>query len=230
MHVPAERLAQMTASIERLERQVRRQRWALTAVGLIGGGMFMAAAAPAIPDVIQAHAIRIVDASGKPRILIGAPTPGEGRKRQDAQTASIVVLGPDGSDRLVLGEEPGAMIGGKVYPRIHGGYGLLLHNAAGDERGSVSYLDNGRGIISLDRPGGDAVEMVTNEESGFAGLTVNYASTLGRYAEGIRIGTKNDTAWISLEDRAGGERARLAVSGKEAPKLVAQPAGARPAD
>jgi hypothetical protein len=71
---------------------------------------------------------------------------------------------------------------------------------------------------------------VTNEQTGFAGLTVNYDSGLGHYAEGVRLGTKGDVAWLSLEDRSEGERARLAVSGKEAPKLVTRPQGAAPAE
>jgi len=215
--------------LDRLERTVRRQRLMLGAVALGGGAALLMALAPTGPGTIEAQAIRIVDASGKPRILIGAPPPSDGRQRKDAQTASIVVLGSDGADRLVLGEEPPVLVDGKTYPRIASAYGLLIHDAKGNERGGFAFLDNGRAVMSLDRPGGDAVLLTANDQTGFAGLVVNYQNPLGKYAEGLRMGTKADTAWLSLQDRADGERARLAVEGKAAPKLIARPAGAPPA-
>lgn len=215
--------------LARLERTIRRQRLTLGALGLGGAAALLMALAPAAPGTIEAQAIRIVDASGKPRILIGAAPPTEGRQRKDAQTASIVVLGPDGADRLVLGEEPPVLVDGKTYPRIASAYGLLIHDAKGNERGGFSFLDNGRAILSLDRPGGDAVLLTANDKTGFAGLVVNYQNPLGKYAEGLRMGTQADTVWLSLQDRAEGERARLAVEGKAAPKLITRPVGAPPA-
>ncbi|MGN6819402.1 MAG: hypothetical protein ACTHJR_12100 [Sphingomonas sp.] len=215
--------------LDRLERTIRRQRMMLGGLGLAGAAALLMALAPAAPGTIEAQGIRIVDAAGKPRILIGAPPPKEGRQRQDAQTASIVVLGPDGADRLILGEEPPVLVGGKAYPRIASAYGLLIHDAKGNERGGFAFLDNGRAVMSLDRPGGDAVLLTANDQTGFAGLVVNYQNPLGKYAEGLRMGTKDDTAWLSLQDRAEGERARLAVEGQAAPKLIARPAGAPPA-
>jgi len=215
--------------LDRLERTVRLQRLMLVAAGLGGAAALSMALAPAAPRTIEAQAIRIVDASGKPRILIGAPPPADGRQRKDAGTASIVVLGPDGADRLVLGEEPPVLVDGKAYPRIADAYGLLIHDAKGNERGGFSFLDNGRAILSLDRAGGDAVLLTANDKTGFAGLVVNYQNRLGKYAEGLRMGTQADTVWLSLQDRAEGERARLAVDGKAAPKLITRAAGAPPA-
>ncbi len=217
------------ARIARLEVQLRRQRLALLALGGAGVIAIAGSAALPAPATIESQAIRIVDATGKPRILIGAPPPAQGRKRSDAQTASLVVLGPNGEDRVILGEAPDPRIAGKSYPRVAASYGLVLHDASGSERGAMSWLDNGRGVVALDRAGGDAVAMIVNENSGFAGLTVNYANPIGKYAEGARIGTRGDTAWLSLEDRAEGERARLAVEGTRAPALVTRPAGAPPA-
>jgi hypothetical protein len=172
---------------------------------------------------LHVQRITIVDSAGHPRILIGAPPSIEGRMRKDAQTASIVVLGPDGADRLVLGESPNPIIQGRVYPRIASSYGLLLHDITGSERGGVSFLDNGRGVISLDRPGQDAVEMVVNDKTGFAGLTVNYQRPIGEYVEGVRIGTKGDTAWWALSDAKEQERAAIRVRGVEKPDLELKP-------
>ncbi len=165
--------------LEQLERQVRRQRLMLIAGGIAGGAALLTGFAAGPADLIETKAIRIVDAAGTPRILIGAPAPSDGRVRKDGQTASVVVLGPDGQDRVVLGEAPNPRLDGKSYPRVAASYGLVISDKNGSERGAVNYLDNGRGVIALDRPGGDAVSMIVNEQSGFAGFTVNYANPLG---------------------------------------------------
>lgn len=215
--------------LTRLERTVRRQRLGLIALGLGAGSAMLVAATSSRPGTIEARAIRIVDATGKPRILLGAPTPAEGRERQDGQTASLVVLGPDGRDRVILGEAPNPRLEGRTFPRVAAAYGLTIHNAQGSERGGMNYLDNGRGVIALDRPGGDAVALIVNEQSGFAGLTVNYAAPLGQHKEAVRIGSRGDTAWVAMQDREEAERARLAIEGTAAPALQVRAAGAAPA-
>lgn len=210
--------------LQALERTVRWQRRALLAVAALGAGLALAGFTAGRPDLIETRAIRIVDEAGRPRILIGAPPPAAGRNRTDGQTASLVVLGPNGEDRVILGEEPEPHIGGSTYPRVDAGYGLVIHDGQGSERGAFSFLDNGRGVVALDRPGGDAVALIVNDRSGFAGLTVNYANPIGSYAEGVRIGTHEDEAWLSLQDRPQTERARLSVAGDAAPALISRPA------
>ncbi|WBY07729.1 hypothetical protein PIB19_20990 [Sphingomonas sp. 7/4-4] len=59
--------------IARLERSLARHRAGLAVIGLVAIGVVVAGFAPGTPNVIEAQAIRIVDAAGKPRILIGAP-------------------------------------------------------------------------------------------------------------------------------------------------------------
>jgi hypothetical protein len=208
-----------------LETQVRRQRIALVALGLAGAACLLMALAPA-SSVIDARAIRIVDDLGRPRILIGAPPPSDGRTRKDAQTSSIVFLNENGIDRLIIGQAPAPRIAGRTYPRIANGYGVALHDEHGSERGGMAFLDNGRGVVALDRAEGDAVALIANDKTGFAGLTVNYENRVGQYQEGVRIGTKGDEAWLSLQDRAQRERARLSTSGPASPMPVTHPARA----
>src|SRR3569833_3668180 len=81
--------------LARLARQVRRQQVDMLAMGLVaGGGLLAAFSSP--QKTIEAQAVRIVDATGKPRILIGAPPPKVGRLRKDGQTASSEILGDAG--------------------------------------------------------------------------------------------------------------------------------------
>jgi hypothetical protein len=78
------------------------------------------------------------------------------------------VLGPDGANPVILGEALNPRLDGRSYPRVAAAYGLVLH-AKGSERGAVQYLDNGRGVMALDRPGGDAVALIANEKTGLPG-------------------------------------------------------------
>lgn len=214
---------ELEAKLAGLQKQLRRQRVAIVTLTLSGAGLLTAGFAQPVPDTLTVKGIRVVDGEGRPRILIGAPPPIEGRVRTDAQTASLVVLGPDGRDRVILGESPNPHLGGKTYPRIDAAYGMVIHDQAGSERGAMAFLDNGRGVVTLDRPGGDAVAMLVNDRTGFAGVTVNYANPIGQYAEGVRLGTRDDTAWLAMGDRSETERARLAVEGAAAPNLKTSP-------
>ncbi|RPD45636.1 hypothetical protein DNI29_15860 [Hymenobacter sediminis] len=132
-------------------------------------------------EYLHVRGITITDAAGKPRILIGAPNETTGRQRKDAPTASLVVLGPDGQDRVILGVAPDPVLQGKAYPRIAASYGLTMHDKTGQERSGMSFLDNGRGVIALDRQNQDAVEMIVNDKTGIAGLTMSYERPFGQY-------------------------------------------------
>ncbi|PJJ60283.1 hypothetical protein [Hymenobacter chitinivorans] len=217
-------LASLQHRIDLLEKQLKRQRL----LGILGGLALLAAAlssfVAARPPYLHVRGITVEDAAGKARILIGAPAETAGRRRKDAGTASLVVLGPKGQDRLILGEAPNPVLQGKVYPRIAASYGLTIHDSTGQERGGMSFLDNGRGVIALDRHNQDAVELIVNDKTGFAGLTMNYERPFGQYKEAVRIGTKGTEVWWALSDTAETERASLYIRDAAAPKLSVVPA------
>jgi hypothetical protein len=205
--------------IEKLENQLKRQRLISLLGALLVVGVGMSSFMAGNSQYLHVRGITITDAAGKPRLLLGAPNETTGRKRKDAPTASLVVLGPDGQDRVILGEAPNPVIQGKTYPRIAASYGLTIHDQTGQERGGMSFLDNGRGIIALDRANQDAVEMIVNDKTGFAGLTMNYERPLGQYKEAVRIGTKGQEVWLALSDTSEQERASLYVQDANAPTL-----------
>jgi hypothetical protein len=211
--------------VSQLEKQVKRQRLigAACALCLLGAGFtsFVTKA----PAYLRVRGLTVVDSQGKARILIGAPAETTGRRRKDAATASLVILGPQGQDRVILGEAPNPVLHGKTYPRIAPSYGMTIHDSTGQERGGMAFLDNGRGVIALDRQNQDAVEMVVNDKSGFAGLTMNYERPFGQYKEAVRIGTKGPQVWWALSDTSEAERASLRVLDAQAPSLILRPAG-----
>lgn len=215
--------ADLLSRVQYLEKQLKRQRLAGVIVFVLATVAGITGFVASSPTYLRVRGITVVDERGRARILIGAPTATATRTRKDAATAAVVVLGPNGRDRLILGENPNPVIQGKVYPRIAPSYGLTIHDSAGQERGGMAFLDNGRGVIALDRPNQDAVELVVNDKTGFAGLTMNYERPFGQYQEAVRIGTKGREVWWALSDSSR-ERAGIHVKGTQPPQLKLQDA------
>jgi hypothetical protein len=191
--------AELSQQVRSLRRQVR-----VLQVGLLLlASTVLLAAMPAARDVIRAKGLIIVDAQGRERILLGAPVPSvTGRKV--AATESLVFRSESGADRVILGESPSPVIGGKVYPRIGAAWGMVLAGPAGDERGGMTYLDSGRVAFALDRPTGDAIGLMVDDKSGFAGMLINYDSgKLGTYTGAFRVGTSGSHVFVEATNIDG---------------------------
>jgi hypothetical protein len=206
--------------LERLERFVRAIKilFLLGFVAIatvIGFAKFTSASAPD-DKILRVRGIVIEDATGHPRMLIGAPVSNQGRKRQDAVTG-FVLLGEDGTDRLTIGSADYDQVNGTIQHRIAKGIGVLLNDANGNERGGFGFLDNGRVTLGLDRAHGEEGAFLTvNDEDGFAGVVVKdvgscVVTSFGNSAEN---GTR-----LLLRDRACADRVFLGVKDSAAPKL-----------
>lgn len=164
-------------------------------------------------NILRVRGLVIEDAEGKSRILIGAPFPKvQERYRQDSTTTAIVFLDPQGHDRLTLGEEPEPQVGGKVIAtahRIAPGFGVVIHDGEGNERGAYGWLANGRALITLDRPGLDAWAAVVDDKTGFAGIRIEYPPGVAADSNGIELGTNGGKASLRLLDTRQKERAVL---------------------
>lgn len=165
--------------------------------------------------VLRTKGLVIEDSHGRARVLLGAPLPSVSeRTRQDASTTSMVFLDEQGHDRLTLGEEPEPQIAGKVSQTMHRiapGFGVVIHDGNGDERGTYGWLAAGRALITLDRPGLDAWAAVVDDKTGFAGMRVEYPPDVARDSNAIEIGTKGRQAFVRLQDMKEKDRAVFAL-------------------
>lgn len=199
-----------------LEKSGSRLRWIcgiqLILLGVMGVLMIQGHLKDTHP-VLRTRGLVIEDTQGRPRILLGAPFPKvPERTRQDSQTTSMVFLDEKGHDRLTLGEEPEPQIGGKVSTVLHRiapGFGVVIHDGEGNERGAYGWLANGRALITLDRPGLDAWAALVDDKTGFAGMRVEYAPDVARDSNGIEIGTKGRSAFVRLVDTKEKDRSAL---------------------
>ena len=171
--------------------------------------------AAASARVIRAQGLIIEDSHGRARILLGAPFPNVAeRVRRDASTASMLFLDEKGHDRLTLGEEPEPQVGGKVSSKVHRiaqGFGVVIHDEDGNERGTYGWLSNGRALITLDRPGLDAWAAIVDDKSGFAGMRVEYPPDVAWDSNAIEIGTRGKQAFVKLQNTEQRDRAVFAL-------------------
>jgi hypothetical protein len=127
----------------------------------------------------------------------------------------MVFLDAQGNDRLTLGEEPDPQVGGKVLSNVHRiapGFGVVIHDGQGNERGAYGWLANGRALITLDRPGLDAWAAVVDDKTGFAGMRIEYPPHVARDSNGIEVGTSGGNAFFRLLDTKEKERAVLQLA------------------
>lgn len=166
--------------------------------------------------ILHVRGIVIEDATGHPRLLIGAPISNQGRKRQDELTG-LVLLGEDGTDRLTVGTAADVQINGKMEPRIAKGVGFLLNDAIGNERGGFGLLDNGRVTLGLDRAHGEEGAFLTvNDEDGFAGLIVK---DLGSCVVTSFGNSRENGTRLLLRDSACADRVLLGMKDSATPRL-----------
>jgi hypothetical protein len=172
-------------------------------------GQFRTVEAQSTAQVLRVRGLVIEDQAGRARILMGAPFPSvPERVRQDSRTASILFLDSQGHDRLTLGEELEPQIGGKApvgLHRIASGFGVVIHDGEGNERGAYGWLSNGRALITLDRPGAEAWAAVVNDKTGEAGMSFNFPPAVANDTSAMDIGTKGSEAFLRFRNKSGKE-------------------------
>ena len=143
--------------LESLEKSVLR--WRLISVlGMLGlaalTSLCFVRTGPSVQakdEIVRTRGLIIEDARGRARVLLGAPLPDTSdRLRKDNGYEAMVFLDEKGNDRLTLGEELPAQINGAVPThggRIAQGFGFVIDDPKGNERGAFGFLDNGRAVF-----------------------------------------------------------------------------------
>lgn len=171
--------------------------------------------------ILRTHGIVVTDMQGHDKILIGEPAIATAKSAGSyGRTNSIVFLNKGGGYHLAIGQTPVPVVDGKaVGARIGNGdnYGVVLYDPHGDERGGMVFIGGAsRAAVVLDRPwpSADAIGLMVDDKTGFAGLGVMYAKG-GQ--SGFELGTRGNAVSMTLSDPRGQKRASLKVEGPEKP-------------
>jgi hypothetical protein len=195
----------------------------MIAVWLSAGFRSHPVLAQASAQVVKTRGLIIEDDQGRARILMGAPFPDvPGRMRQDPRTSSILFLDQEGHDRLTLGEELEPQIDGKVPVGIHriaSGFGVVIHDGQGNERGAYGWLSNGRALLTLDRPGAEAFAAVVNDKSGETKVSLSFPPEVASDTSAIDLGTRASTSFLRFNSKNGQPSAVLSTEGGVRPSF-----------
>ena len=171
--------------------------------------------------ILRTHGIVVTDMQGHDKILIGAPAIATAKSTGNyGRTNSIVFLNRTGGYHLALGQTPAPVVNGRVVGARIGNddnYGVTLYDTHGNERGGMGFLGGAsRAAIVLDRPwpSADAIGLMVDDKTGFAGFGINYAKG-GQ--SGFELGTQGNAVSMTFNDPRGQKRASLRVEGPEKP-------------
>jgi len=185
-------------SLEGLARQIR---WlklqviclaALLAILLLG-----AAASIQKFDELNVERLNVVDANGKPRLVLA------------------------NAERFPL-----PILNGKSFKRAVNPAGMVFYNAAGDEVGGLALTDMEQGRLSalvFDYESSDATGLVTrvspDGKDATAGLVINSRSEAKDAVRRIELQNHNDVAELVMMDTKGRPRLRLYVDKNDQPAI-----------
>jgi len=167
---------------------------------------YSAAASHAENTVLRVHGIVIEDEQGHPRVLLGAPTPSVSNRNRREPVNGIVLLGPNGADRIVIsypGLEP--QIIGKVEKRSISvaSAGFIINDAEGNERVGLGASDDGmRVALGMDYSDRDAVGLLVSPN--FSGF-IAFARNGERNDQAALAVLKDGTSTLKLADVNGDE-------------------------
>ncbi len=133
----------------------------------------------------------------------------------------ITVLDEQGRERMSIGSPvPGPMTKGKRSARSSPSTGIIINDAAGDERSGWGILDNGKSNLCFDGTGGAEVVCLSQGGEDRGGLTIkdknsNWLMFLGR------LGYEEKGVKLFMNDFKGRPRIKMHLEENEnaAPKL-----------
>lgn len=163
--------------------------------------------------VLRVRGIVIEDEQGRPRVLLGAPTPSVRDRNRTEPVNGMVLLGPSGADRIVIsspGLEPQVM--GKVEKRRIplASAGLLINDADGNERAGFGSSDDGTRVsLGMDYADRDAIGLLVSPNfSGFIAFArkgeLNDQAAIAVLKDGtstVKLANSDGDEGIIVEDR-----------------------------
>jgi hypothetical protein len=161
-------------------------------------------------DLVRTRGLIIGDRNDKDAILMGFPIPSSEERKRTDPLDGLLMLDKNGHDRLFVGREKTMQVNDKMFNRTDQGWGFIVNDGRGNERGNFSMLDSLNSmVLGLDYPSGEGIMMVTQPESAF--IVINSDTNApgrerivlmneqnGREETYVRIGKENDKGTLYL--------------------------------
>lgn len=161
-------------------------------------------------DLVRTRALVVEDRDGRDAILMGFPVPSSEERKRTDQLDGFLIIDRNGQDRLFAGREETMRVNDKMFNRVDQGWGFVVNDGKGNERGNFSMLDSLNAVLfGLNYPSGEGILMVSQPESAF--VVINSDTTgpgrerivlmnklNGREETYVRIGKDDDKGSLLL--------------------------------
>lgn len=207
----------ITSLVRRVERAERRARWSMAVAGLAACAIVIGAMRPA-SDVLRARGLVIVDAHGKPRIVLGAPITGSVPDAKLAGATGMVVLDSGGRLGVAVGSNnPLVFANGQLGKRLGTGTGLTIYDPRnGGERGGMVAFADGHANLCLDyeAKGKEAVCMTVAPNDQYAATLVNGNPSVEAYDQAAMFVGADGSGVIKIFGGGANQSGVMLVGGK----------------
>ena len=212
-------LEQLYRRLARAERNVRR----LGAVVVVVAATVLLAAVHPQDDVLRVRGLVIVDASGRERIVLGAPMQAASDNGKLVDAVGVAVLDSLGRMNVAVGTNPPLVLDdGAMGTRIATQAGMTFYDPrSGRERGGMGAFTDGRATACLDY--GSAVKEATcmfvapNDE--YAAVIVNAGPGQDVFDLVTLVVTADGTGWIKTAG-VGSEASTVQIKAGNGPATV----------
>jgi hypothetical protein len=171
-------------------------------------------------DLIRTRGLIVQDQFGNDVMLLGSPVPFTKTRKRTDPLAGLLMMDQNGRDRLFLGKEGALQVDGKLFNRIDEGWGFLVNDKNGNERGGFGILDSLNSVIlGLDYPGGEAIMLVAKPKNAF--ILIN-SDTVEYPRERIVLWHENsagENTFIKMGDKKADDRIIVRTGSNREPSL-----------
>lgn len=119
------------------------------------------------------------------------------------------------TDTLTVGEATTPQSRGKVIPHFHrvgASVGMIIHDLDGNERGGMSWLSNGRGVIAFDYPERDAIGMYVDDTNRSAHFILENPDEAVGDVSLLELSAQGKGGEVRLYDATGKVRTRWSIA------------------
>lgn len=166
-------------------------------------------------ELIRTKGLILQDENGRDVMLMGYPVPYSGQRKRTDELEGILMMDVQGNDRLFMGKEGTFLVDGELFNRIDEGWGLLVNDQNGNERGGFGILDSLNAVVmGMNYPAGEGIMLVTEPEHAFI-LINSDTDEIPRERIVLSHEKNEEETLIKLSDGEASERILIqAITGK----------------
>ncbi len=171
-------------------------------------------------ELIRTRGLILQDDTGRDVMLMGDPIPYSEHRRRTDNREGLLVMDEAGQDRLFIGKQGSIQVEGKLFNRIDEGWGFLVNDQNGNERGGFGMLDSLNSMVmGLNYPGGEGIMLVTEPDHAFM---VIHSDTEDIPKERLILSHERNTVektLIKISDHEADDRIIIRAISDEDPQL-----------